>query len=176
MIDEQRFLELESIVKNMVKVGIVESFNQNNATARVVFEDANLKSYDLPIMVKQTKDNKDYWVPDIDEPVICIFLPTGIESGFILGAYYNQKDKPPVTDQNKRTVKFKDGTIIEYDRKQHKLTADVKGDMYEGLLQKNAEDTKSGAGQYFTPRALIRTMVACVEPKPWNKPTKKRIN
>ena len=129
MIDEQRFLELESIVKNMVKVGIVESFNQNNATARVVFEDANLKSYDLPIMVKQTKDNKDYWVPDIDEPVICIFLPTGIESGFILGAYYNQKDKPPVTDQNKRTVKFKDGTIIEYDRKQHKLTADVKGDI-----------------------------------------------
>ena len=112
MIDEQRFLELESIVKNMVKVGIVESFNQNNATARVVFEDANLKSYDLPIMVKQTKDNKDYWVPDIDEPVICIFLPTGIESGFILGAYYNQKDKPPVIDQNKRTVKFKDGTII----------------------------------------------------------------
>ena len=80
-------------------------------------------------MVKQTKDNKDYWVPDIDEPVICIFLPTGIESGFILGAYYNQKDKPPVIDQNKRTVKFKDGTIIEYDRKQHKLTADVKGDI-----------------------------------------------
>ena len=129
MIDEQRFLELESIVKNMVKVGIVESFNEDNETARVVFEDANLKSYDLPIMVKQTKDNKDYWVPDIDEPVICIFLPTGIESGFILGAYYNQKDKPPVIDQNKRTVKFKDGTIIEYDRKQHKLTADVKGDI-----------------------------------------------
>ena len=129
MIDEQRFLELESIVKNMVKVGIVESFNEDNGTARVVFEDANLKSYDLPIMVKQTKDNKDYWVPDIDEPVICIFLPTGIESGFILGAYYNQKDKPPVIDQNKRTVKFKDGTVIEYDRKQHKLTADVKGDI-----------------------------------------------
>ena len=129
MIDEQRFLELESIVKNMVKVGIVESFNEDNGTARVVFEDANLKSYDLPIMVKQTKDNKDYWVPDIDEPVICIFLPTGIESGFILGAYYNKKDKPPVMDQNKRTVKFKDGTIIEYDRKQHKLTADVKGDI-----------------------------------------------
>ena len=36
------------------------------------------------------------------------------------------------------------------------LRADVKGDIYEGLLEKNAEDTKSGAGQYFTPRALIR--------------------
>jgi type I restriction enzyme M protein len=32
------------------------------------------------------------------------------------------------------------------------LDADVKGDAYEGLLEKNAEDTKSGAGQYFTPR------------------------
>jgi type I restriction enzyme M protein len=36
------------------------------------------------------------------------------------------------------------------------LDADVKGDAYEGLLEKNAEDVKTGAGQYFTPRALIR--------------------
>lgn len=46
------------------------------------------------------------------------------------------------------------------------MGADVKGDIYEGLLEKNAEDTKSGAGQYFTPRALIRTMVECVRPEP----------
>lgn len=46
------------------------------------------------------------------------------------------------------------------------LGSDVKGDIYEGLLEKNAEDTKSGAGQYFTPRALIRAMVACVRPQP----------
>lgn len=46
------------------------------------------------------------------------------------------------------------------------LGADVKGDIYEGLLEKNAEDTKSGAGQYFTPRALIKTMVECVRPEP----------
>lgn len=44
--------------------------------------------------------------------------------------------------------------------------ADVKGDIYEGLLEKNAADTKSGAGQYFTPRALIQAMVACVRPQP----------
>jgi len=46
------------------------------------------------------------------------------------------------------------------------LDTDTKGDLYEGLLQKNAEDTKSGAGQYFTPRALIEAMVACVQPAP----------
>jgi type I restriction enzyme M protein len=46
------------------------------------------------------------------------------------------------------------------------LSADVKGDAYEGLLQKNAEDVKGGAGQYFTPRPLIAAMVDCVAPKP----------
>jgi type I restriction-modification system DNA methylase subunit len=39
------------------------------------------------------------------------------------------------------------------------MSSDVKGDAYEGLLEKNAEDTKSGAGQYFTPRALIDALV-----------------
>ncbi len=34
------------------------------------------------------------------------------------------------------------------------MDIDVKGEIYEGLLQKNAEDTKSGAGQYFTPQSL----------------------
>jgi type I restriction enzyme M protein len=46
------------------------------------------------------------------------------------------------------------------------LSADVKGDAYEGLLQKNAEDVKGGAGQYFTPRALIAAMVDAVVPQP----------
>lgn len=44
------------------------------------------------------------------------------------------------------------------------LDADVKGDAYEGLLQRNAEDLKSGAGQYFTPRALIAAIVDVMRP------------
>ena len=47
-----------------------------------------------------------------------------------------------------------------------RMTADIKGTIYEGLLQKNAEDTKSGAGQYFTPRPLIKAMVAVMRPEP----------
>ncbi|MCP4466594.1 MAG: SAM-dependent DNA methyltransferase, partial [Halieaceae bacterium] len=46
------------------------------------------------------------------------------------------------------------------------MSADVKGDAYEGLLEKNAQDTKSGAGQYFTPRGLISAMVDVVIPQP----------
>ena len=40
------------------------------------------------------------------------------------------------------------------------------GNLYEGLLQKNANETKSGAGQYFTPRSLIDAMVRCLKPQP----------
>jgi type I restriction enzyme M protein len=47
-----------------------------------------------------------------------------------------------------------------------RMGADVKGEIYEGLLEKNAEDTKSGAGQYFTPRTLIWAMVECIRPEP----------
>ena len=45
------------------------------------------------------------------------------------------------------------------------LDVDVKGDAYEGLLQRNAEDLKSGAGQYFTPRPLIRGIVEVMRPE-----------
>jgi type I restriction enzyme M protein len=41
---------------------------------------------------------------------------------------------------------------------------DIKGDAYEALLARGAEDIKSGAGQYFTPRALIAAMVDCIRP------------
>ncbi len=46
------------------------------------------------------------------------------------------------------------------------LSADVKGDAYEGLLEKNAEDVKGGAGQYFTPRPLIAAIVDVMRPEP----------
>ncbi len=46
------------------------------------------------------------------------------------------------------------------------LDIDIKGDIYEGLLEKNAQDIKSGAGQYFTPRPLIKAMVDVMRPQP----------
>jgi type I restriction enzyme M protein len=46
------------------------------------------------------------------------------------------------------------------------MSSDVKGDAYEGLLERNAQDIKSGAGQYFTPRPLISAIVDCLQPQP----------
>jgi len=70
--------------------------------------------------------------------------------------------------QNKITDPAKLFKLIEMIDKEQWSTmgADVKGQIYEGLLEKNAEDTKSGAGQYFTPRSLIKVMVECLHPEP----------
>jgi type I restriction enzyme M protein len=69
-------------------------------------------------------------------------------------------------------------TALRKPRNLKKLTEDIDkldwysarheglGDMYEGLLEKNASETKSGAGQYFTPRPLIEAMVECIKPQP----------
>jgi len=61
--------------------------------------------------------------------------------------------------------------IIELIAKENWLSLDVdlKGDAYEGLLEKNASDVKGGAGQYFTPRVLIDAMVEVMQPKPGQK-------
>ncbi len=48
------------------------------------------------------------------------------------------------------------------------MSADVKGDAYESLLERNAQDVKSGAGQYFTPRPLIEAIVEVMRPAPGN--------
>jgi len=45
------------------------------------------------------------------------------------------------------------------------LDSDIKGDAYEGLLEKNASDVKGGAGQYFTPRPIIEIMTKVMQPQ-----------
>jgi type I restriction enzyme M protein len=47
-----------------------------------------------------------------------------------------------------------------------RLDLDVKGEVYEGLLAKNADDVRGGAGQYFTPRPVIRAIVEVMRPEP----------
>ncbi len=61
--------------------------------------------------------------------------------------------------------------IVELINKENwlNLEADVKGDAYEGLLEKNAADVKGGAGQYFTPRPLIDAIVEVMKPEPGMK-------
>ena len=69
-----------------------------------------------------------------------------------------------------RNASLLESVIKKIDEQQWSaLGVDVKGEIYESLLQRNGEDVKSGAGQYFTPRPLISTIVKCVNPQPDKK-------
>lgn len=83
------------------------------------------------------------------------------EQGGILGKIF----KGAVNKISSAAILYRIVQMIDQER-WVSMSSDVKGEIYEGLLQKNAEDVKSGAGQYFTPRPLIRAMVRCVRPEP----------
>ena len=83
------------------------------------------------------------------------------EQGGILGKIF----KGATNKINNAAILYRIVQMIDKE-KWVSMSSDVKGEIYEGLLQKNAEDIKSGAGQYFTPRPLIRAMVKCLRPEP----------
>lgn len=82
----------------------------------------------LPVLVSRASGDCQYDLPDVGDTVLCLFLPHGREAGFVLGSFYSG-DVPPVADGDKWHRTFRDGTTLEYDRKAHKLTANVKGDV-----------------------------------------------
>ena len=97
---------------------------------------------------------------ELEAHYVALLLRLGKEKGMLGQVFAKAQNK--INDPAKlfRLIDMVDGTDWV------RLGADVKGDIYEDLLERNAEDTKSGAGQYFTPRALIRAIVACVRPDP----------
>jgi type I restriction enzyme M protein len=131
------------------------------------------------IRLPRIKDMEDNEIPDGD---YCNWETLSKKRGTELEAFYTQMLRSLATErgilgqiftksQNKVQDPAKLLKIIDMISKEQwtMVDADVKGDIYEGLLEKNAADTKSGAGQYFTPRALIKAMVACVNPAPMKK-------
>ena len=114
----------------LIKVGIVTNTYPDEAKVRVkiVSSDDEI-SYKLPVVVRKTQNDKDYWMPDVGEHVVCLFLGNGVEDGFVLGAIYSDEDKVPVESQDKWHKTFKDGTTIEYDRNIHQLKVHSVGDI-----------------------------------------------
>ncbi len=96
----------------------------------------------------------------LESHYLAILHKLGTESGMLGAIFFKAQNKIQDPAKLARLVQMIDAESWIG------LDADTKGDLYEGLLQKNAEDTKSGAGQYFTPRAIIQAMVACVRPQP----------
>lgn len=139
-------------------------------------DELNKPPYNKGLKFPRLKDTEGNEIPDGE---ICDWETLAGKRGAELESFYSQLLRTLSTEkgmlgqiftksQNKIQDPAKLLRVIDMIGRENwnLMGADVKGQIYEGLLQKNAEDTKSGAGQYFTPRALIQTMVACVQPKP----------
>ena len=148
----QRIAALESLLANLVRVGVISSVSAGSETATVTFADRDdVVSYDLPILVRNTSKNKDYWCPDVGEPVLCLFLPSGIEAGFILGGYYPEPVARPESNPDKRVTEYSDGTRVEYDRAAHKMLVDLGATKFEATrenlkLESNGTTLELNAG------------------------------
>ena len=111
------------------KYGIVKEIDPKKMMVRCKIPDMDgVLSPWLLIVVPNSLKNKDYYLPDLEEQIV-ILLDENSESGVCLGAVYSTKDTPPINDLDKRYVEFDDGTIVEYDRKNHKLEIKVNGDI-----------------------------------------------
>lgn len=139
-------------------------------------DELNKPPYNKGLVFPKLKDAEN---EEIEDGEICDWSTLSGKRGAELEIFYNQILRSLATEKgmlgqifNKSQNKIQDPAkllkvIDMIDKEQWSLMgADIKGKIYEGLLEKNAEDTKSGAGQYFTPRALIKAMVACIKPKP----------
>ncbi|MBP2655416.1 MAG: phage baseplate assembly protein [Firmicutes bacterium] len=114
--------------QNMIRYGKVSSVNPKLHTVRVAFADkSGVVSHSLPVLVSGTLKNKHYHLPDVDEDVLCLFLPNGIQRGFVIGSFYNVNNSPPVSSADKEHVTFSDGTSVEYDRSSSTMTIDCVG-------------------------------------------------
>lgn len=123
-----------NFIKNIIRIGRVSSVDVNTNTARVAFSDKDdLVSGNLMIVNRGSMADKDYWIPDIDEQVLCLMMPNksglGLNEGFILGSFFSAEDAPQERSADVRAVKFGDGTVIKHDRSTGNLTINATGDI-----------------------------------------------
>ena len=112
-----------------LRFGRVKEYDKKRHMATVTFPDMGIVSDWLPVLVPNSLRNHDELPLDKGEHVACIMAGTGTECGVILGAFYDDTNKPPVADENIRAVTFSDGTTITYDRKEHVMTVKCVGDI-----------------------------------------------
>ena len=114
----------------MLKFGVVSEIDPEAVTARVKFSDLDdMETMLIPVGQHRTGLDKVYWMPDVGEHVVCL-LDVNAETGVVLCSIYSDADKPPVNDEEKRRIQFRDGTWIEYNRETSTLRVHCVGDIF----------------------------------------------
>ena len=128
----------------ILRFGQVSAYDASRHMARVLFMEKGLMTSDwLPVLIHNARANQDFRPLDIDEHVACLMAGNGFETGIIIGAFYDDTNKPEDNDPDIRYTKFSDGTITKYDRKKHLLQVKCVGDIEIYSSQNVTIDSKS---------------------------------
>lgn len=124
--------ETERALRGMLRTGTVSSVTPSAGTARVKFDDKdNAVSTELHILHRCSGKNKDFWVPDIGDQVLCLFENNdkNFSTGWIVGSYFTDKQPAQVASEDIMRFDFADGAYFEYNRAAHSLNIHVPGDI-----------------------------------------------
>ena len=108
-----------------LRAGIIKEILPDKCRAIVHLEqDDDSDTYELSILQRNCLKNRHYHLPDVGEQVY-VLLDSEATEGMVLGAIYSDADPPPISDPDVCHFDFEDGTVVEYDRKQHSLRLKV---------------------------------------------------
>lgn len=123
---ERRVSALEAQQTASMRIGRVKKIE--GGKARVEFRDGqDMKSYKLSTVQKRVNKDKDIEMPELEEPVVCLFSGQGCEDGVVLGAYYNDREDDPKQPDHYQFSKREDGTFQYYDKKEHMFKFHMEG-------------------------------------------------
>lgn len=134
-------------MKTPLKYGVISEYKPG--FAKVYFEEDEIVTGWWPIIKHTSLKDKESWPLNVQEHVACL-CDERLEEGVILGAIHNEEDVPDSgAGAGKFRKVFEDGTVLEYDKTAHKLTADIKGD----LLAKTTGNAAIDASGTLTAKA-----------------------
>lgn len=125
---ERRIAALEANRGASLRFGTVTEASPNGSARVQLHDGGGMVSQPLRTLHRRTLKDKDQCLPDVGEQVAVLFSGQGLEQGCVLGAVYSQKDAAPGQEQPMQFYRFEDGTVISYDRANHKFFADIKGE------------------------------------------------
>lgn len=110
-------------IKNLFRIGTVSAIDEDNELVRVAFDDLDdTVSAWLQVAVQGAYKDDDHWLPDIDEQVCCLFMPTGHAEGYVLFSVRDKNHPPKAGKVGRRYVRFADGSYVEHDRTTSTMT------------------------------------------------------
>lgn len=128
----------------MIRYGIISEVDPATGKVRVKFEEDGIATAPLPVIFPATSGDEYFILPDLNTQV-AVLMDQHAEDGVVLGALYNANKKPSQGATDKAYIKFKDGTLIMYDRAAHKYTVTMDTVTYEisrsGFAIKRGDET-----------------------------------